>query len=272
MPIGTKGADYIMTQFQSGADALTALNTDTSSGDNISFSSFKSGTTYKVRALGVADVIRYFGYGVFQSPLNGARVNTFIAESPSEKNGRGFAESNLTPWDKVSKHFTELMFKAKDAGDKTAEDLNKDLSYAFRAKERYVFGFIDLETGEPLYIDLTKPQSKGISAALAKYAKKLGELPFELSKDGKSTSTVVSLSPFLDDLTDKEQANFDAYNGKEFESDTLSKPLYVADDADQISSLTQAGFDVKLIGLSPATDAPAVAGTTNELDPDDLPF
>lgn len=263
-----------MTQFQSGADALTALNTDTSGGDNISFSSFKSGTTYKVRALGVADVIRYFGYGVFQSPLNGARVNTFIAENPSEKNGRGFAESNLTPWDKVSKYFSELMFKAKDAGDKTAEELNKDLSYAFRAKERYVFGFIDLETGEPLYIDLTKPQSKGISAALAKYAKKLGELPFELSKDGKSTSTVVSLSPFLDDLTDKEQANFDAYNGKEFESDTLSKPLYVADDADQISSLTQAGFDVKLIGLSPTTDAPAADSPVDntQVAEMDLPF
>lgn len=260
-----------MTQFQSGADALTALNTD-NSGGSISFSSFKSGTTYKVRALGVADVIRYFGYGVFQSPLNGARVNTFIAENPSIKNGNGYAESNLTPWDKVSKYFSELAFKAKDAGDKTAEDANKDLSYAFRAKERYVFGFIDLETGEPLYIDLTKPQSKGISAALAKYAKKLGELPFELSKDGKGTNTVVSLSPFLDDLSDKEQANFDAYNGKEFDTETLSKPLFLANDSDQIASLTQAGFDVKLIGLSPATDAPDVAETADEIDTDSLPF
>jgi hypothetical protein len=46
-----------MSQFQSGADALNALNATNEGGAaKQGFASFKSGTEYKVRILGTADL------------------------------------------------------------------------------------------------------------------------------------------------------------------------------------------------------------------------
>ncbi|MDQ0270772.1 hypothetical protein [Cytobacillus purgationiresistens] len=259
-----------MSQFVSGADALNALNATNDGGGNSSaeFASFKSGTTYKVRALGTADLIKFYSYGIFK------KVNSFVAKNPSVKNARGFAESNFTPWDLASKYYADLKKKAEDAGNQTKVDEYKAEAGKYRAKERFALGFIDLATGEPIIVDLSRKQAQGVAAVIKKYEKKLGKLAFELTKAGSSTSTVVSLSPVIDmdeDLTDAERANFEKVDGKEFDMTLFDGLLFEADEKQQIENLVAAGFDITLIGLS-IGGSESAADTANIGDEEDLPF
>jgi hypothetical protein len=238
-----------MAQFQSGADALNSLtaSNEGGNGSKAEFASFKSGTTFKVRVLGTADLIRFYSYGIFK------KVNSFVAQNPSVRNARGFAESNFTPWDLASNYFADLKRKAEESGQSAKAEEYKTEAAKYRAKERYALGFIDLTTGEPIIVDLSKKQAQGVHAVIKKYEAKLGKLAFELTKAGSSTSTVVSLSPVIDmdeDLTDAERANFAKQEGKAFDMTLFDGLLFEADEKTQIENLVAAGFDITLIGLS----------------------
>ncbi|MGM0836006.1 MAG: hypothetical protein ACQEV7_07605 [Bacillota bacterium] len=245
-----------MSQFLSGADALNALNDQQGGGNSNSaeFASFKSGTTYKVRVLGTADLIKFYSYGVYK------KVNSFVAKNPSVKNAKGFAESNFTPWDLASNYYSDLKRKAEDAGNSAKAEEFKAEAGKYRAKERFALGFVDLTTGEPIIVDLSRKQAQGVHAVIKKYENKLGKLAFELTKSGSSTSTVVSLSPVIDmseDLSDKERENFAKQDGKQFDMTLFDGLLYEADDKQQIENLVAAGFDITLIGLSIGAEKPA---------------
>jgi hypothetical protein len=240
-----------MSQYQAGADALNSLNAtnEGGAGSSAEFASFKTGTSYKVRVMGTADLIRFYSYGIFK------KVNSFVAKNPSVKNARGFAESNFTPWDLASKYYTDLAFAARDKGDTKAEEEYKSEASKYRAKERFALGFINLEDGQPIIVDLSKKQAQGVHAVIKKNEKKLGKVAFELEKSGSSTNTIVMLSPLSldpddEELTDKERANFAKYDGKEFDMSLFEGLLYEAEEKEQIENLVAAGFDITLIGLS----------------------
>jgi hypothetical protein len=238
-----------MSKFQSGADALNSLNATNDGGGSskAEFASFKTGTSYKVRVLGTADLIQFYSYGIFK------KVNSFVAKNPSVKNAKGFPTDNLTPWDKAFKYYQDLAFSARDNGNAPAEEENRNLAYQFKPKERFALGFIDLATGEPIIVDLSKKQAQAVHATIVKYEKKLGKIAFELSKAGSGTSTTVSLTPFIDmddDLNDKERENFAKLEGATFDMTMFDGLLYEADEKDQIDNLVAAGFDVSLIGLT----------------------
>lgn len=238
-----------MTQFQSGADALNSLNAtnEGGAGNKAEFASFKSGTSYKIRVLGVADLIQFYSYGIFK------KVNSFVAKNPSVKNAKGFPTDNLTPWDKAFQHYQDLKFKARDNGDNKAEEEYGNLAYQFKPKERFALGFIDLTTGEPIIIDLSKKQAQSIHAVIKKFEKKLGKVAFELSKQGSGQQTTVSLTPFIDmddDLDDKERDNFAKFADATFDMTLFDGLLYEADDKEMTETLVTAGFDIGLIGLS----------------------
>lgn len=242
-------------------NALTATNEGGAS-NAAEFASFKSGTTYKVRVLGAADLIQFHSYGIFK------RVNSFSAKNPSKKNAKGFPVENLTPWDKAAEYYQKLSFAARDAGDeKKARELS-DQAYIYRAKQRFALGFIDLATGKPIIVDLSKKQAQAVHAVIKKNEKKLDKKAFELEKSGEGTGTVVMLSPTdLEDLTAEEQANFAKYDGQSFDMSLFDGLLYEADDAEQLQLLTQAGFDISLIGASAN-----VATQADDATEEPLPF
>jgi hypothetical protein len=237
-----------MTQFQSGADALSALNAvNEGGGTKQGFSSFKSGTEYKVRVLGTADLIRFYSHGIF------GKINSFVAKNPSVKNAKGFPVENLTVWDRAAKYYQDLAFKARDNGDTKEEEEHRNNAYQFKAKERYALGFIDLATGDPIIIDLSKKQAQIVHAVIKKNEKKLGKVAFELAKTGSGQSTTVMLSLLFDldeDLNEKERANFEKYDGKDFDMALFDGLLYEADEKEMTENLVAAGFDITLIGLS----------------------
>lgn len=244
-----------MTKYQAGADALNALNHTDEGGSGIEFTSFKSGTTLHVKVLGTADLISFYSYGIYK------QVNSFVAKNPSKKSAKGYPVENLTPWDLAWKYHKDL---SEDFSDHHGQEAGK-----YRAKQRFAMGFYDLDSGEPIIIDVSKNQAQAIHGAIKKYEKKIGKLAFELSKEGSSTSTTVSLTPVLDmeeDLSDKQRSNFDKAPS-EFDMTLFDGLLYEADEEEQIKLLGQAGFDVSLIGLDKApADAEQSEGGEEKFD------
>ena len=244
-----------MTTFTTGQDALAALNaTNEGGGSSAEFAPFKSGTSYRVRIMTPNDLIAYYGYSIFKV------VNTFVAQKPSKLNAKGFPEKDLTLWDKAAQYYSDLAFKAQSEDEK--QELRKQAGL-YRGSTRFVFGFIDLDTGLPIYIDLSKKQALAVHSVITKNAAKLGKKAFELEKTGQSTSTQVMLSPLdLDDLNAKQAANFEKVEG--FASFSFDGLLYESDEAQQAEDLRKAGFDLSLIGYGDGVEAPAAEQESKE--------
>ncbi|MDR9792726.1 hypothetical protein Q8A72_07015 [Aeribacillus pallidus] len=226
-----------------GADAAKSATTEQQQDASKALVTLKSGTTLKVRVLSKDDSAEYFAASVFKV------FNTTPV-----------APDNL--YQKAANILFEQAKKAKS--DAEAEEL-KTQARQLKPKPRYLFGFINLENGEPIVVDLSKAQAQVVYQALDKYEKKIGKVAFELSKSGTGTSTVVSLSPILDmdeDLTDTERENFAKADGKEFPAELFEKVLYMKTEAEQIEDLKAFGFDVSLLGVD---------GAESESD-DNLPF
>lgn len=252
------------SQILTGADALGALNDEGGNENNsIDFTKFSSGTTILVKVIGqeingtvIGDFAMYYNYGIFK------KVNSFTAKNPSKKSAKGYPVENLTPWDKAWKYHAD---KSKEFNDEHSKEANK-----YRAKQKFMFGFIDLDSGKPIVVDLTKNQAQAVNNAIKKYGNKLDKLAFELSKEGASTNTTVSLTPYLDDLTADQQKHFDNAPEK-FDVKLFENILYQADDDEMIDLLKQAGFDVSLIGLE-GGGAESEDNEPLEITDEDLPF
>lgn len=240
-----------------GNEALLTLDEQQSNnggGSGKRFTSVKSGEApIIVKALPTAKIAAYDSYSIFK------KVNSFEAKEPSEKNARGYAIDKLTPWDLASKYYQDqankLIEEGADRDDAKVKPLRESAAL-YRAKRRYIMPFVDLSTGEVIYVDFSKPQTKAVLAIIQKQEAKgkLNKIAFELEKSGSGRDTVVSLTPVIDieDLTDEQQKHFAATDIEKVEVD-FEGLTFVADEAQQITNLVQAGFDPKLIGLEAPT-------------------
>lgn len=247
--------------YVTGADALDVLNKEDGGGNDMEFSKFSSGTTYFVKVLGTADLIQFFSYGIFK------QVNSFVAEKPSKKSAAGNPVENYTPWDLAWKYHKDL---SEEWTDEHGQEAAK-----YRPKQRFAMGFFDLDSGEPIIIDVSKNQAQAIHGNIKKYEKRIGQMAFELTKQGSGRDTTVSLSPVMfpeEDLTDKQQENL-AKAPESFDMALFDGILFEADESQQIENLVLAGFDISLIGLE-ATKKDAASGEGEEVEvaDDDLPF
>lgn len=243
-------------KYTGGIDALNALETENNSGD-MEFYSLRSGSSVKVRVLGLQDLIRFRSYGIFK------QINSFVAEKPSEYSAKGFPpRDSEVPWDKAFNYYSELAF-AED-NEKVQKELRAE-GRKYLGKERFALGLIDLETGLPIVIDMSKKQAKSVHSVFKKNEKKLGTKAFEIEKSGSGTDTVVTATSLdMDDLTDKEAKNFDKYDGEEFDMSLFDDLLYTADEKEQLEFLTQAGFDITLIGYSVGEGGEENGGDSDE--------
>lgn len=252
-----------MSKYVGGLDALNELNKEEGSNNEATFTSFKTGSTFKVKVLGTDNLIQFYSYGIFRV------VNSFVAKNPSKKSAKGYPVDNLTPFDLAWLYHKNL---SKDFSDKHGQEASK-----YRCKQRFAVGFFDLSAGEPIIVDVSKPQAQAIFGTIKKYENKLGKLAFELSKQGSGTGTTVSLTPIIDmdeDLSDKERENF-AKAPEAFDMKLFEGLLYEADENEMIENLVKAGFDVSLIGLEAKRN-----GTADDVEPtidiededEELPF
>lgn len=220
---------YIAKKGKAAAESATAEKKDFSK----SLVPFKSGTTYKVRLVSDEDFVEYYAANVFKV----------------------FYTTPVAPGN-LYQQASDLLYadakKASDAGDEAKAEELRDQAYQLKPKPRYLFGFINLEDGEPIIVDCTKAQAKVLISAIEKYAKKIDKVAFELSKDGTSTSTTVSLSPVLDmdeDLTDKERENFNKAKDAKVPDELYENVLYMKNVSEQIEDLERFGFDVSRLNV-----------------------
>lgn len=228
----------VHNQFLVGDEADAALSEEGGSSKGAKFSSFRSGTTYAVKLIGLKDYFQFYSYGIFN------QVDSFCAENPSKKTAKGFPVDNLTPWDKAFRYYKDL---SEDWTDTHSQEAQK-----YKPKSRFAMAFFDLTSGEVIAVDLSAKQHAAVKSAIEKYAKKKDKIAFELSKTGESTGTVVSLAPVLDmdeDITEQQRANFEKAPTEIDLTPFFSAP-YIADEKEQIEALVKAGFDISLIGLS----------------------
>lgn len=254
-----------MSNYVKGADAIDVLNQEDGGGNDMEFSSFKSGTTYFVKVLGTSDLIQFFSYGIFK------QVNSFVAEKPSKKSAAGNPVEDLTPWDRAWKYHKDL---SEDWTDEHGKEASK-----YRPKQRFAMGFFDLTSGEPIIVDVSKNQAQAIHGSIKKFEKRLGQMAFELAKEGSGRDTVVSLTPVMfpeEDLTEQQQKHL-AETPETFDMKLFDGILYEADEDEQIENLIKAGFDISLIGLEApakkdADEAEEIDGADIDISDDDLPF
>ena len=227
-----------MVEVTYGLDAINALNDEGGSrGSGPEFTSFKTGTTFKVKVLGLHDLSTEYTYGIYK------KVNSFAATKPSKKSAKGNPIANYTPWDLAWKYHKD---RSDDWQDEHGQEASK-----YRPTQRFAFGFINLETGEPIIIDLSKKQGQVVYSVIQRNEKRLDKKYFELSKTGTGMNTVVMMSAEdLDDLTDKEREHFDNAP-KEFDKEMLKNVWVRKTKKEQVELLIEAGFDVSLIGFDP---------------------
>ena len=227
-----------------GREAAESAMSEGSSNVSKALKTFKSGTTYKVRVPSISDFVEYFNHSVFK---------VFYSCPCTRANGEPDA------YDKAVDLLYQDADKAKKAGDEPlAEELRKQ-AYTLKAKPRYLFGFFNLEDGEPLIIDVSKKQAQVLILGIEKFAKKLNKVAFEISKTGSGQSTTVSIMPVLDmddDLSKDEQKAFETTKDKDFDDDIYGKVLKVKTEDEQIADLRAFGFDVSRLGYDNDEAAP----------------
>ena len=260
-----------MAKFTIGDEALKMLQANDeqangNTGNGLEWTQLRVGESFKVRVMGTQDFIGFYSYGIFK------KVNSFVAKDPCKRNAKGYPESNLTPWDLACDYHQKRAFEANEKGDEATYKTERAEASLYRGKQRFGFGFIDLATGKPIVIDISKNQATSVVATINKYAKKLNKLAFELAKSGSGTKVTVTLTPFIDfedDLTEKEQANFHKWDDKVFDPNNFEGLLYEMDNKEQIAMLKQVGFDVSLIGLGAKEEDEF---EIEELDDENVPF
>lgn len=235
------------------AAAVSAMSDNTKNQDVLK--PFNSGSTYKVRLLSDSDYVEYYAASAYKI----------------------FDTTPVLP-DNLYRKAADLLYKDADkyekAGDDKKAEAARNQAYQLKPKPRYLFGFINLDDGQPMIIDMTKNQAKAVISSIDKFAKRIDKLAFEISKTGSGTSTVVSLTPVLDmeeDLTDKQRENFekpavDAIPDELFESVLKTKNL-----EEQAEDLKAFGFDVSRLGISLTKDS-SDDEQHQDIDEDDLEF
>ena len=250
-----------MANYTNGADALAALaSSGGDNGESSEFTSFKAGTSFKVRVIGRAAVQMAYSYSIYK------KVNSFVAKNPSTRDENGHVSGNPTPWDKAAEYYRKQ--------SKQFQDAMSQESYKYAGKPRFAMAFVNLADGATIIIDLSKNQAQGIATTIAKYEKKLDKLAFELAKEGSGTNTKVTLTPIIDmdeDLTDVERANFAKGPTMETFDHAIFNGIWFEQTEEQmVALLRQAGMDVTLIGYSAVAEASETVADIP--DEDSLPF
>lgn len=161
--------------------------------------------------------------------------------------------------------------KEREGATKDEIDAANNYAYGLKAKSRYMIGFINLATGQPIIVDLTDKQGKQIVAKLKEYKEDLNEFAFKISKSGSSNSTVLNFDLLVRpqrDLTQEEQDHFAASEKHEFDMNAFGEVLQINDEKKQLEDLHAYGFDVTRLGFAvPQKQQAPNAGSNDEQEP-----
>lgn len=158
--------------------------------------------------------------------------------------------------------------KGEDSEEyKKLDAIIKDL----RAKDRRLFGFINLDDGKPLIIELTPNQADSLYELMVKNQKKIHKSAFELYKSG--AIGLVPQDP-EEDLTPKQKQNWEKTKDIKIDFEQLfEKAVYIKNEEQQVLDLHKLGFDVTRLGYEPPKEEEErEEEQPKPITPNDLPF
>ena len=116
----------------------------------------------------------------------------------------------------------------------------------FYAKERAMFAFADLNSGQVKVLEVSKGQAKKLIAQIEEYADEIeaGEVAFNLTRTGSGQSTGYSLNMMTAKKMQAVQDKFNAFDGVTVDVDFFEDRLVVKSATYMVNLLEDAGFDV----------------------------
>ncbi len=195
--------------FTRGTEALATLNQKKVDLKN-AFYRMKSGDSHKVRILSTQDFVSYnahssFAHKVYTQTCSAGQGECALCQA-SKSGVEGF-----------------------------------DVLYS---RQRFLFVFADLATGDLRCLDVSKNQAKKLISDIQEYAEEIGEMAFNLKKTGDGTNTAYSLSPVLK-MKGDEPAQFEAVGELDVTDAYLSTVLAPRTLEIQVKTLKEAGFPVE---------------------------
>jgi hypothetical protein len=205
--------------------------------------SFKSGTTYVVRVISPNDVAGVMMNGVYQC-FNSVMAEPDDLYAKAQKVIYGYAD------------------EAKAVGDTEKEKEYKDLAKLLYPEKRFFRGFINLDTGKHIIIDLSNKQNNVILEAIKENKDELKDYAFKLQKTGSGQNTNVSLSIIVQKskLTPTQAQNFEQTADAEFTKEMFVDAIPKATEAQRIEHLRK--FEAKY-GVSILSKL-GIAGSSDE--------
>lgn len=234
-----------------GSSAIqSALAENSGGGYKVAFAPFKKDMTYKLRVQSINDIVEYMNASVF---------GVFKSSAVSSK-------------DNLYSKAAQLVYKDMDAAkDEPTKKALKAHAGAINPKPKYILGAIDLETGEKVFIDLTKKQAQGVVSLLQKKAKKLSTTAFELHKSGEDTNTIVTITQLDDDELDaKELEVFEKSKDIEFLDEEFESLVHEKAFDEQLDDIY--AFDRKLAERLDPSKQGAGSAVDVDLSEEELPF
>lgn len=210
-------AGYSITK---GAGAVTNATTEKKDYSKV-IKTLKSGTAFKVRVPSAEELVEVYIHSVYD----------VFYSTPCTRDDL---------YDKAVDLLYADAKKADEAGDEKKAEALRNHAYQLKAKPRYLFGFINLEDGNPIIIDLSKKQAQAVITAVKKNEKRLNQLAFEISKTGTGQGTTVGFNPIMfleEDLSKEELENFNKADGVTIDEEVYANCLYVKTADEQTEDL-----------------------------------
>lgn len=184
-------------------------------------------------------------------------------------------------YDKVAEYLVKEANKVWDPENKEPYKVIRQKSNQFEPKLRALIGGYDVDTGEPLILDLAGKYAKSVIDVIEESKDDLHETPFKIKRSGAKAETNYQVLPMrLNKLTDAQKANFENAPG-EFDPKLFEGALYFKSEEDQLADIKTMAevldFDVSaalgeaspLAGIKDVKQPVAEASETEEMTADE---
>lgn len=117
----------------------------------------------------------------------------------------------------------------------------------FYAKDRFMFAFADLNSGQVKILEVSKNQAKKLIQQIDEYSEeiKAGEVAFNLTRTGSGTATGYSLNMITPKKMKDLQSKFDAFNDTIVDEEFFEARLVAKDIPYMLNLLEDAGLPIE---------------------------
>ncbi len=261
-----------------GTDALKPAEKENNQGNSTENEDrvlryLKKDEAIRVRLLGAEEFARVPVYDIY--PLTGTIGIPKGANHFEEGKKILFANADKIKKDldvdAKRKEMTDVQFKAFKEGEGSEWVAALKEAYRLDQESRFLFGFVDLETGNPFLLQATEKQAPLIQKTIENMQGQADQFAFTVSK---ATGGFSIMPDFATPLTEAEMKVVDETRGLEIPVDLFEEAHFSPSEDFQLEVLKQMGhFGDYLAGAQKSeASKPEETGEPLDIQDEDLPF